>query len=426
MVQRFTLFVLVLSQMQILSGQDTDFMEVVQGAGYAQEVYYHLESREIVTVSGDAWDIAFSGGFSAGVWLNETSDASGTTLGLFRVSSDHSYRDTLTAEMAEERLYNAHTGYGEGAFAQVADPADPFDFGWGSYNPVNHMVSDGPAYLLQKRDSSWVKFRINQLASGAFSFSYAELDGANETIDTIDTRMYADRSLIHYSMQTKEVVTEIPAEYDLVFTRYYTPLDDGQGGTLDYLVTGVLQGPGIEVAEVETLDPDQRTFEAGTDTFATNLDVIGYDWKTFDLSTLSYSINNDVVYFVKDRQQKLWKLQFIDFEGSSTGVTVFSQSEAGVISSTADRQLAASVQLNTYPNPVVDRVTVQWHAENGLPDGATWRLVSASGKILRRGIFGSGQAGSLDVSLRDMPDGTYFFQLRADQGVLTKALLKAN
>lgn len=424
MVQRFTLFALILSHLQILSAQDADFVEVVQGAGYAQEVYYQLESRETVAVSGDAWDIAFSGGFSAGVWLNETTGPSGTTLGLYRLPPGYSYQDTLTVEIAEERLFNDHSGYGDGAFAQVADPADPFDFGWGSYNPVNHIVGDGPAYLLQKRDSSWIKFRINQLASGAFSFSYADLDGANETIDTVDTRLYADRSLIHYSMQTKEVVTAIPAEYDLVFTRYYTPLDDGQGGTLDYLVTGVLQGPGIEVAEVKTLDPGQREFEAGTDTFATNLDVIGYDWKSFDLSTFSYSIADDVVYFVKDRQDKLWKLQFIDFEGSSTGVSVFSQAEAGVISNTADQRLAAAIQIRTFPNPVVDQVTVQWKGENSLLDRATWQLISASGDLLRQGTFRNASTGTLELSLENRPAGTYFFQVHAGQGILTKPLLK--
>ncbi len=426
MVQRFTLFVLVISQIQLLSAQDAEFIEITQGAGYAQEVYYLLETQEAVSVAGDAWDIAFSGGFSAGIWLNETSDASGATLGLYRLSSGYSYQDTLSPEMAAERLYNAHSGYGEGAFAQVADPADPFDFGWGSYNPANHIVGNGPAYLVQKRDSSWIKFRIHELASGAFSFSYADLDGTNETIDTVDTRMYADRSLIHYSLKTREVITEIPVNYDLVFTRYFTPLDDGQGGTLDYLVTGVLQGPGIEVAEVATQDPGQREFQAGTDTFATNLDVIGYDWKSFDLSTFSYRIENDVVYFVKDREDKLWKLQFVDFEGSSTGVSIFSQTEAGIVSNTADRKLATAIRVNTFPNPVVDQVTVQWQAENSLSGQATWHLISASGKLLQQGILTiSGQAaGSLQIPLGDLPGGMYFFQIRAGQGVLTKALQK--
>jgi hypothetical protein len=424
MVQRFTLFVLVLSQFQLLFAQETSFVEITQGPGYAREVYYNLASQEAVAVDGNAWDIAFSGGFSAGIWLNETSDGSGTTLGLYRLSADYSYTDTLAPDMAEERLFNKHTGYGDGAFAQVADPANPFDLGWGEYNPVNHTVANGPAFLLQKRDSSWVKFRVNTLASGTFSFSYADLDGANETIDTIDTRAYPDRSLIHYSMQTKAVVTNIPSEWDLIFTRYYTPLDDGQGGTLDYLVTGSLQGPGIEVAEVQTLDPDQRAFQAGTDTFSSNLDVIGYDWKSFDLSTFSYSIADDVVYFVKDRQDKLWKLQFIDFEGSSTGVSVFFQAEAGIISSTTDQQLAAFVQLNAYPNPVVDQVTVQWKDENRLLDQASWQLMSASGDLLRQGALRNVPTGTLELSLENMPVGTYFFQVRAGQGILTKPLLK--
>lgn len=395
------------------------FVEVTQGAGYANEAYYTLGTGSVTVVPVDQWDIAFTGGTSANLMINEGAASSGGQLGLYRLPDAYSFGDTLQPGWAEARLYNAESGEVAGAFSRVASPANPFDLGWGIYDPISHTVSNGPTYMIQERDSSWLKFRIQTLAQGQFIFEYAELDGADHMIDTIDTRGDAARAMIHYSLRDQRVVDEIPAQWDLVFTRYTTPLDDGEGNVLDYLVTGVLQAPGVEVAEVQTLDPATRTYDATQDSFQQDLDVIGYDWKSFDLQTFQFSIDPERLFFVKNREGEIWKIQFIDFEGSSTGVSVFTAARQDVVSSTTSFTTAYRVEV--FPNPVADQFTIDW--ETGAPDiRVAWRLLDAQGRLSRQGVLLPQGRQYVDVSA--LTAGTYFLQIGQGPQQVTQTLIK--
>ena len=46
------------------------FVEVAQGAGYANEVYYTLGSDATTVIPVDQWDIAFTSGTSADIMIN--------------------------------------------------------------------------------------------------------------------------------------------------------------------------------------------------------------------------------------------------------------------------------------------------------------------------------------------------------------------
>lgn len=396
------------------------FVEVAQGAGYANEVYYTLGSDATTVIPVDQWDIAFTSGTSADIMINEGAASGGGQLGLYRLADAYSFGDTLQPAWVENRLYNAESGEIAGAFSRVADPANPFDLGWGVYDPVSHTVSNGPTYLIQERDSSWLKFRVQALARGQFIFEYAELDGAGYMIDTVDTRGDAARPMIHYSLRDQRVVDEIPAQWDLVFTRYTTPLDDGEGNTLDYLVTGVLQAPGIEVAEVSTPDPATRAYDAVQDSFQQDLDVIGYDWKSFDLQTFQFSLDPERIFFVKNREGEIWKMQFIDFEGSSTGVTVFTEARQDVVSSTAS--VAPSYRVEVFPNPFVDQFTIDWEVDGHADTPVSWRLMDAQGRISHQGILPPRGRHAVDVSA--LTGGMYFLQIGEGSQRVTKPLIK--
>ena len=47
--------------------------------------------------------------------------------------------------------------------------------------------------------------------------------------------------------------------------------------------------------------------------FATESDIIGYDWKNYSFTSGSYTINSNINYIIKDRQQKYFKFRFIDY-----------------------------------------------------------------------------------------------------------------
>lgn len=413
----FTLFTVVL--FSFATAQET-FVEINQGAGYANEVYYTLGSEAMTIVPIDQWDVAFMGGTSADIIINEGAAASGGQLGLYRVPAEYSFSDTLQPVWAEARLHNAESGEVVGAFGQVASPGDPFDLGWGIYDPISHTVGNGPTYMIQERDSSWLKFRVQALAQGKFIFEYAELDGAGHTVDTVDARGDIARSMIHYSLRDQRMVDEIPVKWDLVFNRYTTPLADEEGNTLEYLVTGVLQAPGIEVAEVSTMEPTMRMYDDTQDTFRQELDVIGYDWKSFNLQTFQFSIDAERLFFVKNREGEIWKLQFIDFEGSSTGVTVFTEARQDVVSSIG--AFTPAYRVEVFPNPVVDQFIIDCEV-NGLSKvPATWRLTDAQGRISRQGILPSQGRQSVDIS--SLLGGTYFLHIGQGAQQVTRTLIK--
>ena len=50
--------------------------------------------------------------------------------------------------------------------------------------------------------------------------------------------------------------------------------------------------------------------------------MIGYDWKTYTFSSGGYQISNDLCYFIKDRNDNIFRLVLEEFEGSSTGKVV--------------------------------------------------------------------------------------------------------
>ena len=78
-------------------------------------------------------------------------------------------------------------------------------------------------------------------------------------------------------------------------------------------------GVGTQVVEINDKAPAQVT-EADAVDFSTRFDVIGYDWKVFAFDG-GYSIPENLSYIIRSNQGKLYHLTFIDFEGSSTGVT---------------------------------------------------------------------------------------------------------
>ena len=77
------------------------FVEVTQGAGYANEVYYTLGTGSVTVVPVDQWDIAFTGGTSANIMINEGAASSGGQLGLYRLPDAYSFGDTLQPGWAE-------------------------------------------------------------------------------------------------------------------------------------------------------------------------------------------------------------------------------------------------------------------------------------------------------------------------------------
>lgn len=365
MMRNILLTLLLISEFAALSAQS--FVQVSNGTGYAQQAYFRLSDDAVTPVANESWDLAFStiGLTDAGISVNEsTTSVFGQPVPELELylTSAADFSEMIDTATLGDRLFNDESSWENGAVNGVAAPDDPFDLGWGAYNPVNHSLSGSRIFAIKLRDGSFRKFIIESLSGGAYTLRYADLDGSDEQTVQIAKNDFPDAPLALFSFETGETLPSTGG-WDLFFGRYYTKLDDGEGNLLDYPVTGVLSAPGVEVAEAVDVDPATVEYEAYVDSFDTRLDIIGYDWKSFDFAG-GWILAGDVAYFVKTPDGHIWKLHFIDFEGSSTGVSTFEKTDLGLLSSVASPH-SNFAEASLFPNPVVNEATVAFTLKRG-------------------------------------------------------------
>jgi hypothetical protein len=415
----FSCFVLGFGQLT------AQFVQVAQGAGYADAVYLDLDSRTSTAVPHEAWDIAFTvTPRGSGVVVNEgIASASGSQPVAAFLSSNAAFAETDTFSRGD-RLYNDERSWEGGAFASVATPGDPFDLGWGTYNPATQSVDGSRNFLVQTRNGAYHRLRVLSLSGGSYTFVHARADGSADT-DTVrvDKSAYAGKTLAYFSFAYGLRDLE-PDDWDLLFTRYSTPLEAEPGEFLDYTVTGVLQNSGVSVAKLSGVDP--ATVAAPPDeegNYSDTLTTIGYDWKTFLFASRTYEIPDDLVYFVAT-PDSTYRLQFIDFEGGQTGVTTFSV--AGVEGTTGLSRLPNQVSASSlFPNPAPDWATLEFTTEVRLDHGRL-DVVDINGRILHRTRVPALNPGThrLEVGLLDVPRGNYLVRLTGSAGTLVHHLVK--
>lgn len=342
------------------------FVEVSYGPSYADQVYYTFEGDETTTIASADWDLAFTAvGFQdAGIFVNEATPLGGTSLELY-LAPTSTFAEIVdpNAIITAPILWNDEQNWENGAFNSIAAPGDFFDYGWGQYDQMANAVFGNAIYVLKMRDGSYKKIMIESLIFTTYTLKIADLDGANEVTVTIDKADHEDADLVYYSIETNSVLTDVPSQWDLLFTRYWTPLEDG-GELVDYSLTGVLSGAGVEVAEARGVAPADAVLDDYVGSFTTTLDEIGYDWKAFSFST-GWSIDQELSYFVKLSDNTVWHINFIDFEGSSTGTTVFQKNNLGTLTSVANNEFVEA--FSVFPNPVIDEATIALTLKQGGP-----------------------------------------------------------
>lgn len=349
----YTILVLILCQ-TVVFGQ---IEQTTHGSGYHLQTYYNLETGESTSVDILSWDIAFTtSGHGAGVLINEGVPSTVTPVGEVQLY----YKEGLTWESQDTsgkvRFFNDEESWDKGAFNTVLNPGNPFDLGWGAYNPVNHSITGEKIFLLKLRNDSWRKINIQSLISGVFTFEVADLDGGNRSVKSLSKSDFAGRTLAYYSFGSDSFQDLEPAQWDLLFTRYSTPLDNG-GELLDYQVTGTLANSGIEVVKAAGIDPATVDYQDYIEDLSGKNNIIGHDWKHFDLSSFQWIVPLDLVYFIKSRDNKLWQIHFLDFEGSSTGIVTLEKTFLTTITSVAEHYKDIQ-SLEVFPNPAGTSFTI--------------------------------------------------------------------
>jgi hypothetical protein len=279
------------------------------GSGYANDIYYSLSDGFSTPVQRSNWDIAFS--VSAREAAILTNGTSGVILKAYPTTPGWTWSSAIDTLGYHNwaTLYNSDTTWTEGAFNMNAT-GHP-NYGWGNYNAVTHNIEGSALYIIKLRNGSFKKIFIDMKYSALqkYSFRYADLNGSNEYIISNMDVSGSKANFVYYSLQDNLRVDREPdaTTWNILFTKY---IDKG----INYPVTGVLQT--IGVSALETTSSSNATPSAG---YLSNISTIGSDWKTINMTTFLYSIDETKVFYVKDKNNKIYKIKFKTFEGTATG-----------------------------------------------------------------------------------------------------------
>lgn len=128
-------------------------------------------------------------------------------------------------------------------------------------------------------------------------------------------------SFLYFSFTDGPMQIEPPKEkWDVWFVRYRHIFygENPDGSDMPYFVNGVLLNPYQTQAAADTLTPrnfDTLGLEAALNeyTFTTRRNIIGYHWKEVNINNGEYTVLPERVYLVKDAEERLWKLHFVNF-----------------------------------------------------------------------------------------------------------------
>lgn len=376
--------------------------QVSVGQGYSQQAYYNLETDEVEVVANEAWDVAFTafGQHDAGVFINESATfMTSPQLAFVTTVSDWTESITDTDMFADSlALYNLDENWTEGAFNTVKDDASPFDYGWGVYNPQSNTVEGDKIFIIKKRDGSFIKFQVVSLAGDMYTIRYADLNGDNEQVHEI-SKQDAINGMLHFSLETNKLV-DMPSDYDLIFQRYSTTLDAGDGSFIPYTVTGVVLAPTTEAVTIDGVDPSDIDINLYLEDLTPSPLEIGHDWKSFDFSS-GWIIDTDRTHLVKNANGTLYKITFFDFEGSSTGITTLEKTVVGTVSSIDIK--SDSPLLKIFPNPTKEYFSITLDDEHNHHVA----ILDANAKVIKSLTIKSNER----IDVGDLASGIYYIHL---------------
>lgn len=391
------------------------------GASYAQAEFYDLEMDATQHLAHDAWDIAFAinaGG--GGVLVNEGSAFSGARTKLY-VVPNKTFSDVITSGDFGSELLNDEQTWKMGAANSVTANTST-DYGWGTYdNIANKVIGNGTLYGVELKDGTYKKLVLDSMVSGTYYFQHANLDGSNAQQQTISKANHSGKTLAYFSFVTNNTVTAEVAGWDWVFTRYSTLLYTTNPPT-PYTVGGLLLNTGVEAVLADNVNPatvDHRNYTLHNDSLTT----IGHDWKFFDFGT-GWSVAPNRVYFVKTQNDDLYQIEFLSFQGSSTGQGQFAKTYLGKLIGLdqIDHQALGAIQC--FPNPATDVLQVVYTLRQRVA-AVDLRLTDRTGRVVYETVLPATQQGmhTTTLALPNLPAGPYALTLQTDRDQHTKKVI---
>lgn len=403
-----------------LSAQTYD--QVSNDAGYTKQAYYTLSSGASTQISNDTWDLGFSalGQMDAGIHLNESSTSTTQIPALeLYLANTSDFSLALNEADLTNRIYNPETNWAEGALNVPASASNPFDLGWGLYNPATHVIEGNRVFAIKLRSGIFKKFMIESLSGNTYTLKMADLNNNNLSTATLNKANANGSPLVYYSFTTG-LVNSMPTTWDLVFERYSTPIFDGTD-FMPYTVLGVLSGEGVSAAKAAGINPQTVSYNSFQDSMTTDMDRIGYEWKSF--SGTAWNIPSDLAYFVKTKDNHLWKIVFVDFEGGSTGITTLEKTDLGVVSAISAGSLGGKTLV--YPTITESDITIALSDLSATTIDAS--LVNDKGeKVWQTSFYTQSKLDVRQFQLPTLATGTYRLHLASAMGSTTHSIFVVN
>ncbi len=402
-----------------------ELVGVSVGSGYSEQAYYRLFVDATDNIDNTAWDIAFTtiSDDDAGIHVNESSKTEFSpptqpSVELYAAPTDV-FGDAIDPSDLTDRLFNDEISWNYGAANSERDENNPDDYGWGLFDSGTDAITGTKVFAIKLRSATWKKFQIISMAGSIYTMKYANLDGSNEVMTTIDKADFPNASLVYFSFETEDLFEVMPWDWDLAFQRYVTSLDDGNGSFIDLPVTGVLSGYGVQVAEADEVDPEDVDFVDWEDSLKIDMDIIGHDWKIFNNG---WTLQDDLAYFVKTATGHLWKIIFLDFSGSSSGNIVFEKTDLGGTSAVNDPN-SNIAGLDVFPNPVRSEASVVFTLKKAVND-IRISIHNVLGQEVWSGMPTVAHEGlnALTINKLNIQSGAYFLSIEVDNEMITQRI----
>lgn len=396
------------------SNAQTVIDTVSLGLSYANQKWYSLQNDEQGASAKNNWDLAFgTGSQGSTIMINSIT---GTMLWGYPKADTSGWSTLDTSGLSTwTPRYNSDTSWAFGAFSLPRNMGNSNDLGWGMYSSVTHLVIGDSLFIIKLANNSYRKLWIQYLVGGSYSFRYAQLNGANDTIVSISKATYTGKNFGYYSLQNNVALDREPlsANWDLLFAQYTAFIPQS------YTVSGVLSNKGVTIAK--TYPVDTGIVSWASHTFTTPINGIGYGWKSFDGAT--WKIEDSLVYFAKTNSGNIWKLIFTGFGGSANGNYIFSKKLLS-LTGVNDMNGKHLGSLSLYPNPSSgDNINIVYNIEKNI-SSATLNIYDLSGRtIFTENICKSQGLYKQQLSLQTLMAGMYIVRLELDGSYVQQKLI---
>ncbi len=382
------------------------------GAGYINQVWYSLENDNQGLQSKDNWDIAFEiTGYSASILANTQK----TNFGVYQAPyaiSDFNSIDT-SGISSWKKLHNSDTTWSVGAFNESGTFVNPNYLGWGLYDFNTHIVTGDSCYVIKLSPTVYVKFKIDNLSGGIYNCTYSNIDGSNSQTIALDKANFTGKNFAYFNLTTHEELDREPLtnNWDLTFSKYIAFV---QPGNVPYPVTGILANKGVKVAQLnDVINPTNYT-NFSSETFETSMSVIGNDWKTLSPS-FTWQISNDTIYFIKDKEASIWRLQVTNFGGSASGNFVFNKEK--ISSAGIENTNESNFNFTVYPNPSNDgKLNIILDSKLESQD-VNLSIIDINGHLVYdENVWINSEFSVKSIQLSDIQNGIYLVKVETTEG----------